>query len=153
MSFVRACNHALVKIRDRVQTETLIFPIQIWSTFSDKKNIIHCRKSIKITICKTEMIFFVNNLLRFSLCSSIYIHQNIFPSKYSMKIRPISYFIKSNRFLEILLCTKLNLFSFFQIQFNIAADMQNWLTVFSKRTDVNRWNNFFQVSLKTTETL
>ena len=37
MSFVRACKHALVKIRDRVQTETLIFPIQIWSTFSDKK--------------------------------------------------------------------------------------------------------------------
>ena len=106
MSFVRACKHALVKIRDRVQTETLIFPIQIWSTFSDKKNIIHCRKSIKITICKTEMIFFVNNLLRCSNCFVIYIH--IFFLKYSMKIRSISYVFRQ---LEILLCTKLNLFS------------------------------------------
>ena len=57
MSFVRACKHALVKIRDRVQTETLIFPIQIWSTFSYKKNIILCGKSIEITISKNEIFF------------------------------------------------------------------------------------------------
>ena len=64
MSFVRACNHALVKIRDRMQTETLIFPI---STFSYKKNIIHCEKSMKITICKKEKIRSISQIVKDSI--------------------------------------------------------------------------------------